>query len=103
MAKPTIQVCDDLESLSRSAAQRILTALTRKPDLLLCPASGFTPLRTYALLAEHARQRAETFQSMRVVKLDEWGGLAANDPGACEQQIKTLVMAPLGITADRYF
>jgi galactosamine-6-phosphate isomerase len=103
MIKPTIQVCDDLEAVSRNAAQRILHALSRKPDLLLCPASGFTPLRTYELLAEHAAQHAADFRSLRVVKLDEWGGLAPDDPGACEAQIKTLVMGPLGITADRYF
>ena len=103
MMKPTFQVCDDLESVSRSAAQRVLHALTRKPDLLLCPASGFTPLRTYELLAEHAAEHADDFRSLRIVKLDEWGGLAPDDPGTCEAQIKTLVMTPLGVTADRFF
>lgn len=103
MTKPTIQVCDDLESVSQNAALRVLQALTRKPDLLLCPASGFTPLRTYELLAEHAAHHSDGFRSLRVVKLDEWGGLAPDDPGACEAQIKKLVMAPLGITADHYF
>src|SRR5690349_19327089 len=103
MTNPTFQVCDDLEAASQNAAARILNALDRKPDLLLCPASGFTPLRTYELLAEHAAQNADAFRSMRVVKLDEWGGLAPDDPGACEHQIRTLVLVPLGIGADRYF
>lgn len=103
MLKPTVQLCDDLEAVSRNTAQRIIRAVSLKPDLLLCPASGFTPLRTYELLAEHAKHHADDFRSLRVVKLDEWGGLRPDDPGSCEQQIASLVMSPLGITSDRYF
>jgi galactosamine-6-phosphate isomerase len=98
---PTFQVCDDLESLSQNAAQRIVSALARKPDLLLCPASGFTPVRTYALLAAHAAKNPGVFRSLRLIKLDEWGGLDLDNPGTCEAQIKNFVMTPLGVTADR--
>lgn len=103
MLKPTVQLCDDLEVVSRTAAQRILGALSRKPDLLLCPASGFTPLRTYELLAEHATHHADDFRSLRLFQLDEWGGLARDDPGSCERQIRTSVMNPLGIPDERFF
>jgi len=98
-----LQVCDDLESLSRNAAKRVFSALTQKPNLLLCPASGFTPLRTYELLAEYAAEHRDPFRSLCLVQLDEWGGLAPDDPGTCAAQIKTLVQAPLGVSADRYF
>jgi galactosamine-6-phosphate isomerase len=101
--KPLFQMRDDVESLSRMAAQRVLEALNRKPDLLLCPASGSTPLRTYELLAERSALRPDEFRSLRLVKLDEWGGLAMDDPGTCENQIQTFVIAPLGITVDRTF
>src|SRR5689334_12859837 len=100
---PSFQVYADAESLSRNAAKRILNALNRKSDLLLCPASGSTPIRTYELLAEYAALRPDEFRSLRLVKLDEWGGLAMDDPGTCEVQIQTLVTAPLGVTDDRYF
>jgi galactosamine-6-phosphate isomerase len=103
MLKPTVQLCDDLEAVSRNAAQRIVRALSFKPDLLLCPASGFTPLRTYQLLAEHATHHADDFRSLRLVQLDEWGGLARDDPGSCERQIRTSVMNPLGIPDERFF
>ena len=100
---PSIHRCDDHESMSRKAAERILGALAGKPDLLLCAAGGSTPLRTYQLLAAQRMHSPETFQRLRVVKLDEWGGIAMDDPGSCENQLRTLLMVPLGLPADRYF
>src|SRR5262249_23534578 len=41
------------------------------------------------------------FQSLRVVKLDEWGGLAMGEPGTCEQQLQAHLLRPLQI-AGRY-
>src|ERR1700720_3211305 len=99
----SIDVCPDHETLSRKAARRIVDVLARKPDLLLCAAGGATPLRTYELLAEHHTREPETFAKMRLVKLDEWGGLEMDDPGSCESQIQTLLLAPLRIPVQRYF
>ena len=101
--KQSIQVCDDHESLSRQAAARITNALVSKRDLLLCAAGGSTPLRTYQLLAEQCAQKPSVFEKLRVVKLDEWGGIPMTDSGSCEQQMQTLLVSPLGITSDRYF
>jgi 6-phosphogluconolactonase/glucosamine-6-phosphate isomerase/deaminase len=99
----SIRVCDDTESMSRKAAERVLDVLAGKPDLLLCAAGGSTPLRTYQLLAEHHAREPEAFRLLRVVKLDEWGGIAMDDPGACENQLRTLLIDPLGLPDDRYF
>jgi galactosamine-6-phosphate isomerase len=99
----SIDVCEDYEDLSRKAASRIADALARKQDSLLCAAGGSTPLRTYQLLAEHRTRHPKAFQKLRLVKLDEWGGLAMDDPGSCENQIRTLLLAPLGIPDNRYF
>lgn len=99
----SVDVCPDHEALSRKAARRILNVLARKPASLLCAAGGATPLRTYQLLAEHHTREPEAFGKMRLVKLDEWGGLEMNDPGSCESQIQTLLLAPLRITVKRYF
>jgi len=99
---PTIRVCDALESMSREAAERIVAALEAKPDLLLCAAGGSTPLRTYQLLAEHHTRSPHSFRSLRVVKLDEWGGMAMNEPGSCEDQLRTHLVGPLGLCDDRY-
>jgi galactosamine-6-phosphate isomerase len=98
----SIRLCDDAESLSQKAAKRILGAVAGHPDLLLCAAAGSTPQRTYQLLAEHRGQIPEFFRKLRVVKLDEWGGLAMSDPGTCEEQLLTQLLGPLGVSDDRY-
>jgi len=95
-------VCDDHESLSRQAAGRIVNALARKPDLLLCAAGGSTPVRTYELLAAHHQRAPEVFTSLRVIKLDEWGGLTMDDRGSCENQLRANLILPLRVSADRY-
>lgn len=99
----SIRVCDYHESISRQAAERAADALAGKPDLLVCAAGGSTPLRTYQLLAEHCARKPDAFRSMRVVKLDEWGGIAMDDPGSCENQLRRYLLSPLGLSDDRYF
>ena len=100
--KSAILVFNDAESFSRKAAKRVLAALTGKPDLLLCAAGGSTPLRTYQLLAEHRARHPKVFRKLRVVKLDEWGGLTMGGLGTCEQQFQTHLLGPLGVSDKRY-
>jgi galactosamine-6-phosphate isomerase len=97
-----IQICLDHESLSHKAADRIVKSLVLKPDLLLCAAGGSTPLRTYEVLAKHHASKPAAFQNLRLIKLDEWGGIPMNDPGTCESQMLSLLIGPLGITKKRY-
>ena len=98
-----VWIADDHEALSGEAAQRILTAVTAKPDLLLCAAGGATPTRAYQLLVANHKTNQRVFRSLRIAKLDEWGGIAMNDPGSCETQLRKLLVDPLGISAERYF
>ena len=79
-----------------------MAAVAKKADLLLCAAGGATPLRTYQLLAQEHARAPRRFDSLRVIKLDEWGGLAMDDPCTCEQQLRTLLVNPLGISDNRY-
>lgn len=98
-----IQICDDYAAVSRRAADRIRVAIARKPNLLLCAAGGGSPARTYALLAEQFQRDPLAFNALRVVKLDEWGGIPMANPGTCETQLLTTLLKPLAVTPDRYF
>jgi galactosamine-6-phosphate isomerase len=60
-----------------------------------------TPLRTYELLAERGTKEPSLFASCRLLKLDEWGGLAMDDAATCEHQLCTAIITPLGL-AVRY-
>ncbi len=92
----------DYEATSRLACDLIIEALRRKPAMLLCAASGLTPLGCYELLAERRRAEPALFDRLRVLKLDEWGGLPMDDPATCETYLRRHLIEPLGISDDRY-
>ena len=39
---------------------------------------------------------------MRVIKVDEWGGLGLADPATCESDLRRRLLVPLQIAPDRY-
>jgi galactosamine-6-phosphate isomerase len=95
-------IVDDPEAVAHRAADHIVYALEQKPDLLLCAATGGSPTRTYEMLVERHRQTPALFEKLRVIKLDEWGGVPMDHPGTCETYLQEKLIGPLGITADRY-
>jgi galactosamine-6-phosphate isomerase len=101
--KDPIQRGESYEAISRQAAERMVAALEEKPGLLLCAAGGSTPARAYELLVESNQRNPAAFASLRVVKLDEWGGIAMDDPGSCETQLQKQLINPLGVASDRYY
>ena len=92
----------DYEEMSRHASRTILHRAMHKPDLLLCLATGSSPTRTYEMIATAWRGRRDLTGRMRIIKLDEWGGLAADDPGSCEAYLRRHLLGPLEISDDRY-
>jgi galactosamine-6-phosphate isomerase len=40
---------------------------------------------------------------MRVLQVDEWGGLEKNHPASCEADVRVKLLEPLKIKSDRYF
>ena len=78
------------EAMSRAAVRWLARRLRARPNALLCLASGGTPERTYQLLA---RQPA-LLRRARLLKLDEWGGLATDDPATCESYFRRLLAEP---------
>jgi len=97
-----IQALATYEAMSRRAADFICAELERRPNLLLCVSAGGTPTRAYDLLASRCRSEPGLFRQLRVLQIDEWGGLTAGDPATCEADLGTKVLEPLGITRPRY-
>ncbi|MBI5095099.1 MAG: 6-phosphogluconolactonase [Candidatus Hydrogenedentes bacterium] len=92
----------DASSVSASAAQHIVEELRRKPDVVICAATGASPLGTYQELGRVAARNPEVFRSVRLIKLDEWGGLVMDHPATCEFYLRKHLIEPLGIAEDRY-
>ncbi|MBA3482937.1 MAG: 6-phosphogluconolactonase, partial [Pirellulales bacterium] len=99
MLKP--QIHSDHEAVSQRAEAWLAERLHARPDALLCLATGATPMRTYQGLAARGAADPSLFDRVRLLKLDEWGGMPMNSPATCEQHLRTTLVTPLNL-ADRY-
>ncbi len=97
-----ITYCSNYGEMSQVAAALIREALKEKPNLLLCAATGSSPEGLYKVLAATAGERKELFSQMRILKLDEWGGIPENHPVTCEYFLRKKLLDPLNIPTERY-
>ena len=97
-----VDILESYASMSEKASGIILNEIAGNKDLLLCAATGNTPVGVYEFLIKAYRQQSELFANVNVLKLDEWGGLEMNDPATCEFFLQTHLIQPLQIDASRY-
>jgi galactosamine-6-phosphate isomerase len=96
-----ISFLKDSTTLAVMASSAIADAILQKPGLLLCAATGNSPTETYkALISQKANFDSS---QLRVIKLDEWGGVSMDGPQTCEQYLEHNLVKPLNISAERYF
>ena len=88
--------------MSREAAAHVIAAAVAKNESLLCLPAGNSPAGLYQELVREAERKPDLFRSLRVVKLDEWLGVPASDPATCEHFLKSRLLDPLAIAAERY-
>lgn len=88
--------------MSRKSAARVIAAAAAKSDSLLCVPAGNSPAGLYRELFREAERKPDLFRSLRVVKLDEWLGVPASDAATCEHFLKSRLLDPLAIAAERY-
>ncbi|MEM7367952.1 MAG: galactosamine-6-phosphate isomerase [Bacteroidota bacterium] len=86
--------------LAEAAASFLAAKILKQPSLLFCAASGHTPTATYQKLQE--KISSEQANQLRILKLDEWGGVSMSNPGTCEQYLQKHLLMPWKITQKRY-
>src|SRR5688500_3114757 len=96
-----LSVHPDHETVSRHGADWIYQRLEEHPRAICCLASGATPTRTYELLAERGTADRRAFADVRLLKLDEWGGLPRQAAATCESHLRRTLVEPLGLS-DRF-
>lgn len=94
--------CEDYDALSKRAATLVISEINQRKDLLLCAATGRSPIGLYDRLVEQARTDRALVDALRIIQLDEWGGLAEDAPGSCGHYLKSRLLDPLGISPARY-
>ncbi len=90
------------EAISQEAASLILKEIKRKNNAVLCAATGNSPRGTYELLKQNFDLEPGLFSKIRVIKLDEWGGVPIDNPGTCEKFLLDYLIEPLQIERERY-
>jgi galactosamine-6-phosphate isomerase len=97
-----IEKFNSYKELSNKAKELIVQEIKNKPNLLLCTATGGSPTGTYELLGKEFQKQPELFNQLKIIKLDEWGGIPMNHPTTCETYLQTHLIQPLQIHASRY-
>ena len=96
-----IKFVKDKETMAAMASSVIAEAIRQKPNLLLCAATGNSPTETYKELISQ-KGNFDSSQ-LRIIKLDEWGGVSIDDPQTCEQYLQQYLIRPLDVSPERYF
>lgn len=70
------------EEMSRRAAERIIEKVRGSHPVVLGLATGGTPVGTYRCLIADHRKAGTSYQHVTTINLDEYVGLAADDPNS---------------------
>lgn len=95
-----IRITENDHETGALASDLIISQIKTKPDLLFCAATGGSPTNTYRQLAE--KKSGYPVDELRVIKLDEWGGIPMQNPGTCESYLKKNILEPLSIPSSNY-
>jgi len=96
-----IIVTDDDDGLSRAAADLVARVVAATPDAAIVLATGATPMGLYAELAARYRDGLFDPSRLRPFQLDAYLGLGPDDDRSLYRWMKTAVLDPLDIAADR--
>lgn len=98
-----IQYFPDFLTMSQAAFQIVQKEIESKPDLLFCVASGGSPSGLYVEMAKEKERNPEFCTQLRVIKLDEWGGLEPDSNFTSELDVQKKFIQPLEISSERYW
>ncbi|WP_420601793.1 galactosamine-6-phosphate isomerase [Flagellimonas sp.] len=90
------------ENFVSTAVDLVIEEIDKKPNLLLCAATGSSPLPIYRKLVDNSRLNPDRYKSLRLIKLDEWVGLKSKE-GSCETYLRNELLDPLKIDDENYF
>jgi len=92
-----VHVYDDYQALSRATADIISSYIKKKPNALICLASGHSPLGVFQCLVEDVRSKKLNLDRCTFVSLDEWVGIDATQKGSCREMMDKDFFVPASI------
>jgi len=97
----TFQTFPDYTALSDHTARHLAALLKRKPDALVCVASGDTPLGAYKAFVQLAQAGEVDTSRVTFVGLDEWLGMGPEDEGSCTWYLFRDLFGPLQLRPEQ--
>jgi len=76
--------------------------LRLKPNLRMCLPSGTTPVDVYEEMSHSARHGLVSFKRASVFALDEFGGLAPDDPGRTSHTLRRQLVDALDLAREEF-
>ena len=92
-----VNVYEDYKSLSRAAADLISAYVIKKPNSLICLASGHSPLGVFNCMVDDVKSGKLKLDRCTFVSLDEWIGIPASQKGSCREMMDKDLFGPLAI------
>lgn len=89
-----------MATLSDYASNMIVETIGQNPGLLLCCATGSSPTEVYRKVV--GRKHEFATDKIRIIKLDEWGGIDSAHPESCESYLRNNLIRPLNIKEENY-
>ncbi|MFD2832928.1 6-phosphogluconolactonase [Gramella sp. AN32] len=88
--------------MSRQSARLLISHIKGNGTKSLCLASGSSPLGLYKNFVDAYKEDPANFPNLKVVKLDEWGGIDITEETSGESYLKTNILAPLRIKEPNF-
>lgn len=76
--------------------------LRRNPRLRMCLPSGHTPNPIFAAMGRSVAQGEVSFRDAEVFALDDFGGLASDDPGRCRNMLQRYLLDLVDLPKNRF-
>lgn len=83
-------------------ADWLLERLRTNPGLRVCLPTGLTPVPVYRRVAEAVGRGEASFREAEVFLLDEFGGVAPDDPGRCDQMLWRFLLNDVDLPRERF-
>jgi glucosamine-6-phosphate isomerase len=96
-----IDIATDYETLSKKAADDLISLIGARDNPLVCVASGDSPAGLYRELVKKVRQREVDVRAWNFLGLDEWVGLNGADEGSCRFHLDNQFFKLLEISPDK--
>lgn len=76
--------------------------LRNNPRLRMCLPSGHTPNKIFAAMGQAVKARQVSFREAEIFCLDEYGGLAPDDPGRCANMLGRYLLPHIDLPKHQF-